>query len=374
MFSEFLPEPVLHGTLAGDGIGDEHPLVLEGLACTETDVMPHCTATVVAPCCLGLTRYMCTAALTASVLTRLRGRPPSLLSALVGPGLFFGFGLVAEVAARMIASRVLQRRAAAAQRAALLADVQSDFAVAEPPELQRETRITCHTVWVSKASFGVTPIWFRRVRNRGWVWTTDLRHWQSVKRHRSTAGLCAGLLPVESNRWLLRRLYMRDLRDRVRAPRAAHAPPPLSLPTGLEDAPAEFLCPIAHTVMTDPVIGPAGISYERGALQHWLELRKTDPSTQGPLEMHDVYANLTLRSVIAAWADTQQAAHRVDGTGDGTSGGASEPASEAASDEPSLRPPRERHNARARRRRYQAREQLSSRLADRIAENLAVID
>ena len=51
------------------------------------------------------------------------------------------------------------------------------------------------------------------------------------------------------------------------------------------------------------MIGPAGVSYERKALTQWLRLRRTDPSTQCPLEKHDLYANLNLRSLIAAWAE-----------------------------------------------------------------------
>jgi hypothetical protein len=304
--------------------GDEiHPLVEEGLERTEDEFMPVIMGGLV--CRLGTSckRYLCTVVCTGCLVKAARGRRPSLLSVLVGPGLFFGVGLVVELGVRFLTSTLLQWRATVAQRSALLTDVEDDFRSVVPEELEREVRIVNARVFVYKASFGVTPIWLRRLTHRGWTWSADLTHWQSVQRHRTIGGMMDGLLPAPSNRWLLRRLHLRDVRDRVRPPRVAHAPPPLSLPDGLEqDAPGDFLCPIAHTVMTDPVVGPAGISYERAALQQWLRRRKVDPSTQGPLEIQDVYSNLNLRSAIAAWAERTQADGAVDG--DGAKGGTSE--------------------------------------------------
>ena len=304
------------------------PLVTESLELAEDDMTPSCTGLSAV---YGWKRYLCSVAVTACLTKHLFGRRPSLLKALVTPGIFFGVGILAEYATRYIASRLLQRRAAAVQRRALLTDVESDFKLVVPHELMREERIGGSAkVWKIKASFGVTSIWLRRLRHRGWTWTTDLKHWQSVQQHRSSGGMTEGLLPVRSNRWLLRRLHMRDVRDRVRPPRAAHAPPPLCLPADLEDsaeeAPADFVCPIKHTVMTDPVVGPAGVSYERAALLQWLRRRQTDPSTQGALEASDLYANLNLRSMIATWAKAQN--DRLDNCcdcgADGASGGTSE--------------------------------------------------
>ena len=318
----------------------EHPLYLEGLDLAQDQFFPMFT---IAPAELLLTRprrYLGIVAVTGLLTKPLLGRRPTVLSTLLGPGLLLGVGILAEWAVRCVAMGALMFRALLRQRSAMLADVKTDFALAIPHEMERETRITNATVYVAKGSFGITPIWFRRLRLRGWTWSTDLRHWQSVRHHKSTGGAEEGLLPVRSNRWLLRRLHMRDVRARVRPPRPVNAPPPLSLPDcELDDAPADFLCPIAHTVMTDPVVGPAGVSYERSALMQWLRLKRTDPSTQGRLEMGDCYANLNLRSQIAAWAKAREAdaarqadhnpeAHRDDGdemkgNGSSSSGGGS---------------------------------------------------
>ena len=156
-------------------------------------------------------------------MTPLLGGKPSVFSVLAGPGLVMGVGLFAELGVRFVASRLLQYRACFAQRKALLTDVERDFAQPVPHELEPEERIVDARVWVAKASFGVTPIWFRRLQHRGWMWTADLRHWQSVQHHRIMEGMGQGLLPVPSNRWLLRRLRLRDVRRKPGLRRAVRS-------------------------------------------------------------------------------------------------------------------------------------------------------
>ena len=36
------------------------------------------------------------------------------------------------------------------------------------------------------------------------------------------------------------------------------------------EIPNSFYCPISKQVMTDPVITPLGISYERSSIEEWL--------------------------------------------------------------------------------------------------------
>ena len=336
---------------------DDHPLVVELVRQAGEEMAPFCTGTLFYFVGFGLKRYACTAAITAGCVTRLRGQRPSVLRALAAPALYLAAAAVAETAVRYVAARLLQWRASAAQRRALLTDVATGFQLPASDMPEPETRLACDGLYVSKASFGVTPVWYRRLRGRGWLWTTDLRHWQSVEEHRSSAGYSAGVLPVESNRWLLRRLHLRDVHDCIKtSSRAARAPPPLSLPDD-DDAPAELLCPISHAVMSDPVVGPAGVSYERSALATWLRTRKTDPSTQGELQMHEVYSNLTLRSVIAAWADRQADAGKSEATSPEDAG----PAGQQHPKKPSVRILRRR----------QAREQRAAR-ARRTREALPV--
>ena len=93
--------------------------------------------------------------------------------------------------------------------------------------------------------------------------------------------------------------------DRVRPPRAAHAPPPLSLPDSLENASLSALSALRDV---DPVVHRRASPMSVQRCAQWLRVRKTDnPSTQAALEMGDVYANLNLRSLITSWADAQVA-------------------------------------------------------------------
>lgn len=48
--------------------------------------------------------------------------------------------------------------------------------------------------------------------------------------------------------------------------------------------PAEFLCPITHEIMGNPVISMDGFTYEYSAIKKWLSLKKSSPMTNQPVE------------------------------------------------------------------------------------------
>ncbi|XP_078259965.1 WD repeat, SAM and U-box domain-containing protein 1 isoform X2 [Rhinoraja longicauda] len=71
--------------------------------------------------------------------------------------------------------------------------------------------------------------------------------------------------------------------------------------------PDEFLCPIARDIMTDPVIASDGYSYEREAIENWINTKKrTSPMTNTPLESTLIIPNRTLKMAIDRWIDAQQ--------------------------------------------------------------------
>lgn len=71
--------------------------------------------------------------------------------------------------------------------------------------------------------------------------------------------------------------------------------------------PDEFLCPIARDIMTDPVIASDGYSYEREAIENWINTKKrTSPMTNMPLESTLITPNRTLKMAIDRWIDAQQ--------------------------------------------------------------------
>ena len=97
-------------------------------------------------------------------------------------------------------------------------------------------------------------------------------------------------------------------------PRAAAWPPPVHVPPALEtdegvpEPPAELLCPIAHALMREPAISPAGVTYERAAIVQWLRTRGTEPSTGRACAERELTPNRALRSVIERWVADATAA------------------------------------------------------------------
>uniref|UniRef100_UPI00398EDE6C WD repeat, SAM and U-box domain-containing protein 1 isoform X1 n=2 Tax=Pristiophorus japonicus TaxID=55135 RepID=UPI00398EDE6C len=70
--------------------------------------------------------------------------------------------------------------------------------------------------------------------------------------------------------------------------------------------PDEFLCPISREIMTDPVIASDGYSYEREAIESWINTKKrTSPMTNMPLESSLLTSNRTLKMAIDRWIDAQ---------------------------------------------------------------------
>lgn len=51
--------------------------------------------------------------------------------------------------------------------------------------------------------------------------------------------------------------------------------------------------------MVDPVQDPEGNTYERAAIEKWLESNDTSPITRSPLSVDQLTPNRALRNVIA---------------------------------------------------------------------------
>lgn len=70
----------------------------------------------------------------------------------------------------------------------------------------------------------------------------------------------------------------------------------------VREPPAAFVCPIGLAVMEDPVVTPAGHSYERSAIQRALAHSSRDPFTGEELQLTQLLPNRALREVIEHWA------------------------------------------------------------------------
>jgi Mg-chelatase subunit ChlD len=65
--------------------------------------------------------------------------------------------------------------------------------------------------------------------------------------------------------------------------------------------PTAYLCPLTHDLMTDPVMDTEGNSYERSAIEAWLERNSTSPITRNPLTTGMLAPNRALQTLIEEW-------------------------------------------------------------------------
>ncbi|XP_067352209.1 WD repeat, SAM and U-box domain-containing protein 1 isoform X2 [Channa argus] len=70
--------------------------------------------------------------------------------------------------------------------------------------------------------------------------------------------------------------------------------------------PDEFLCPITRELMKDPVIAADGYSYEREAIESWINTKnRSSPMTNLPLLTTLLTPNHTLKMAIGRWKTSQ---------------------------------------------------------------------
>lgn len=65
------------------------------------------------------------------------------------------------------------------------------------------------------------------------------------------------------------------------------------------DVPEDFICPITHEIMTDPVLCEDGFSYERAAILEWFgKDRNTSPMTNSVLTSTELFENNKMKKEI----------------------------------------------------------------------------
>jgi WD40 repeat protein len=67
--------------------------------------------------------------------------------------------------------------------------------------------------------------------------------------------------------------------------------------------PEEFLCPITHELMKDPVIASDGYTYDRPAIVSWITREQRSPMTNSLLASTEVIPNRTLKMMIQKFLD-----------------------------------------------------------------------
>eukprot|EP00658_Telonema_sp_P-2_P028428 TRINITY_DN21783_c0_g1_i2.p1 TRINITY_DN21783_c0_g1~~TRINITY_DN21783_c0_g1_i2.p1 ORF type:complete len:188 (-),score=29.53 TRINITY_DN21783_c0_g1_i2:128-691(-) len=67
--------------------------------------------------------------------------------------------------------------------------------------------------------------------------------------------------------------------------------------------PENFVCPITHELMTDPVVCADGYTYEKDAIENWFAQKEVSPMTNEQVETR-LIPNHSLRSQIMEWRQT----------------------------------------------------------------------
>jgi serine/threonine protein kinase len=74
----------------------------------------------------------------------------------------------------------------------------------------------------------------------------------------------------------------------------------------IEPIPESLLCPIGYNLMMDPVVCSDGHSYDRIAIEEWLQSHNTSPLTNEPLLHKNLIPNHTLRKIIDEFNQKKQ--------------------------------------------------------------------
>mmetsp|Transcript_24852 Transcript_24852/g.42070 ORF Transcript_24852/g.42070 Transcript_24852/m.42070 type:complete len:568 (-) Transcript_24852:159-1862(-) len=80
------------------------------------------------------------------------------------------------------------------------------------------------------------------------------------------------------------------------------------------DPPDNFLCPISQEIMTNPVIGSDGHTYERASIEEWLGNSNTSPMTRAPMLGSSLVPNISLRVSIEEWQRRRSGGAATDGS------------------------------------------------------------
>jgi hypothetical protein len=65
-----------------------------------------------------------------------------------------------------------------------------------------------------------------------------------------------------------------------------------------------FICPITQDVMKNPVVTKYGHSYEKSAIENWIETHQNDPMTKEHLTKNDIFPNYQLKIIIEKYRES----------------------------------------------------------------------
>uniref|UniRef100_A0A803MRM2 Serine/threonine-protein kinase n=1 Tax=Chenopodium quinoa TaxID=63459 RepID=A0A803MRM2_CHEQI len=74
-------------------------------------------------------------------------------------------------------------------------------------------------------------------------------------------------------------------------------------------APSHYFCPILHEIMDDPHVAADGFTYERRAIEAWLERHDISPVTKQKMTHFNLTPNMTLLTAIQEWKSRLASTH-----------------------------------------------------------------
>ena len=73
-----------------------------------------------------------------------------------------------------------------------------------------------------------------------------------------------------------------------------------------------FICPITQNIMKNPVITSSGITYEKEAIEKWLDEHNTDPISGKPLNKNEIFPNYALKNAILDYLNKKENEEKKD--------------------------------------------------------------
>jgi U-box domain/RNA-binding, Nab2-type zinc finger len=71
--------------------------------------------------------------------------------------------------------------------------------------------------------------------------------------------------------------------------------------TATVEPPREYMCPISAELMVDPVLSTLGYTYERAAIEVWLNQRGTEPYSRQRMTSEQLVPNRVAKDLIEKW-------------------------------------------------------------------------
>ena len=73
-----------------------------------------------------------------------------------------------------------------------------------------------------------------------------------------------------------------------------------------DDVPPPFMCPLSRDWIVDPVMTPAGQTYDKSHILRWINAAGSDPYTRQALAIDDLVPNRALRDAIAMYRPLEE--------------------------------------------------------------------